>query len=225
MLFKEYCGRITVCLLGLAIYAVGLVFGVFAGSAGTNGWNTLAIGLSDISGMSFGTAGFVIGASILIIDFIGKGKLGIGTVMNIFVVSILCDVFLKVLSFIPEPRNTLMGVIYTLTGQMILAFSTVIYMKAALGAGPRDTLMVIIGKRFPNAPIGAVRFGIEIAAMIAGILMGASFGIGSVLVIALQASFLQFACRVCRFEPRAVVNEDFADTFRRIRDSIRSKQE
>ena len=53
--------------------------------------------------------------------------------------------------------------------------------------------------------------------LLAGVLMGASFGIGTVLVIALQASFFQFACKVCRFEPRDIRNEDLADTLRRIR--------
>ena len=113
---KEYGRRIAICITGLALYALGTVFGVFAGAAGTNGWNTMAIGLSNVTGMSFGTAVFAIGAALL-----------------------------------------------------------------------------------------------------AGVVMGAAFGIGTVLVIVLQASFFQFACRVCRFEPRSVINEDLADTVKRIR--------
>jgi len=97
-----------------------------------------------MTGMTFGRAVFVIGVVILVIDFLGKGKL------------------------------------------------------------------------FPQIPIGIVKFAIEIAALLAGIIMGASFGIGTVLVIALQASFFQFACRVCRFEPRDTVIEDVRDTVQRI---------
>ncbi|MBE6018749.1 MAG: hypothetical protein E7230_00195 [Clostridiales bacterium] len=213
---KEYCKRIVICTIGLALFALGTVFGVLAGAAGTNGWNTLAIGTANVTGMTFGTAVLVTGAAVLLIDLLGKGKLGIGTFMNVFLISWMSDVFLKILAFVPEPPNVFVGVIYTLAGQMITAFATILYMKPALGAGPRDTLMVVIGKKFPKAPIGIVRFAIEMAALLAGVLMGAPFGIGTVLVIALQASFLQFACRVCRFEPRDVRNEDLADTFRRI---------
>lgn len=218
---REYLGRIVICITGLALYALGTVFGVFAGDAGTNGWNTLAIGLSNITGMTFGTAVFAIGAVLLVIDFLGKGKLGLGTFMNVLLIPWMSDILLKLLSFIPDPPNVFTGVLYTLAGQMIIAFATVIYMRPALGAGPRDTLMVVTGKLMPGLPIGAVKFALEIAALLAGVIMGAAFGIGTVLVIALQASFFQFACKVCGFEPRDIKNEDLADTFRRIRGSGR----
>ena len=214
---KEYCKRIVICTIGLALYALGTVFGVFAGDAGTNGWNTLAIGTANVTGMSFGTAVFAIGAVLLVIDFLGKGKLGLGTFMNVLLIPWMSDIFLKTMTFIPEPPNLFVGVVYTLAGQMIIAFATVVYMRPALGAGPRDTLMVVIGKQVRKIPIGIVKFVIEIVALLAGVLMGASFGIGTVLVIALQASFFQFACKVCRFEPRDIRNEDLADTLRRVR--------
>lgn len=214
---KEYGRRIAICITGLALYALGTVFGVFAGAAGTNGWNTMAIGLSNVTGMSFGTAVFAIGAALLVIDFLGKGKLGLGTFMNVLLIPWMSDILLKALSFIPDPPNIFVGTLYTLAGQMIIAFATVVYMRPGLGAGPRDTLMVVTGKLVPKVPIGMVKFVLEIAALLAGVVMGAAFGIGTVLVIALQASFFQFACRVCRFEPRSVINEDLADTLKRIR--------
>ena len=76
---REYFKRIIICIAGLALYALGTVFGVFAGSAGTNGWNTIALGLSKTTGISFGTAVLTVSVVILIIDFFGKGKLGLGT--------------------------------------------------------------------------------------------------------------------------------------------------
>lgn len=214
---KEYFSRVAICVTGLALYALGNYFGVLAGSAGTNGWNTMALGLSNATGMSFGTSVFAISAAILIIDFLGKGKLGIGTFLNAFLIAVLSDFFLNILTFIPAPPNMFVGVLYTLFGQLIIAFATVVYMKPGLGAGPRDTLMVITGKLIPNLPVGLFKFVLEIMALAAGILMGADFGIGTVLVIALQASFFQFACYVCRFEPRDVRNEDLIDTWNRMK--------
>ena len=93
----------------------------------------------------------------------------------------------------------------------------VFYMRTALGAGPRDTLMVIIGKKFPRAPIGLVRMGIELVALLIGVLLGAPFGVGTVLVTVLQSGIFQTACRLCRFEPRAVVHEDFLQVIRNLR--------
>ena len=214
-MLREYTKRLIICISGLAFFALGNYFGVLAGSAGTNGWNTLAQGIAKSNGMTFGTGVFLVSVVILLIDFLGKGKLGIGTFLNAFLIPVFSDIFLAVLTFVPKPPNMAVGVVYTLLGQLMIAFASVIYMKPGLGAGPRDTLMIISGKKLPKVPIGVIKFGLEILALIAGVILGAPFGIGTVLVVALQASFFQFACKVMRFEPRTVENEDLADTWRR----------
>ena len=211
----EYLKRFSVCLLGLFFYAVGNFLGVKAGSAGTNAWNTLSLGLVETAGISFGTAGLIISFIVIGIDVIGKGKIGFGTLMNAVIISIFADILLNNLTFIPVAPNNIVGALYTLIGQSVISFATILYMKPALGCGPRDTLMVIIGRKFPKAPIGTVKFGLEVAVLVVGIVLGAPFGIGTVLVMALQAAIFQFVCRICRYEPRDIVHEDFADTYRR----------
>lgn len=205
--------------LGLVVYGLGNAFGVLAGSAGTNAWGTLNIGVSKLLGFSYGTASLVIGLAIIVIDLIGRGKIGFGSILNIFIISVISDTWIRLIRFLPPPGNMLAGVGYSLIAQVIIAFATVLYMSPALGAGPRDTLMILVGKKLPNIPIGVVKFGIEVFALAAGVLLGAPFGFGTVLSMALQASFFQFACRICRFEPRRVKHEDVLDTIRRIRGS------
>lgn len=218
-LAKEYLRRFAVMCLGLVVYGLGNAFGVLAGSAGTNAWGTLNIGVSKLLGFSYGTASLVIGLAIIVIDLIGRGKIGFGSILNIFIISVISDTWIRLIRFLPPPGNMLAGVCYSLIAQIIIAFATVLYMSPALGAGPRDTLMILVGKKLPNIPIGIVKFGIEVFALAAGVLLGAPFGVGTVLAMALQASFFQFACRVCRFEPRSVNHEDVLDTIRRIRGS------
>ena len=215
-MLKEYIKRFACCILGLFFYGLGSFLGVMAGTAGTNAWSTLALGISDLSGISYGTATFSISLVIIAIDFFGKGKLGFGTLLNAILVPTFAEMLLNIFSFIPPSSNVIVGTICTLAGQTVIAFASILYMKPALGCGPRDTLMVIIGKKFPKAPIGTVKFGIEIAVLAIGFLMGAPFGIGTVLVMALQASIFQFVCRLCRYEPRDIKHEDFFETTRRI---------
>ena len=64
--------------------------------------------------------------------------------------------------------------------------------------------------------IGLVKFLLEVGALGGGFLLGAPVGIGTILVMALQASLFQFACKTCRFEPRDAVHEDVIDTLRGI---------
>ena len=215
-MIKEYCRRFFLCALGLACFSVGNVFGVHAGSAGTNAWNTLALGISGTTSLSFGTATLLLSVVIVMADIVFKGRIGFGTLMNAFLIAWFSDLFLGVFSFLPNAQNQWIGAILTIVGQTIISFSTILYMLPRLGCGPRDTLMVIIGKRFPKAPIGVVKFCMELAVMLIGVLLGAPFGVGTVLIMALQASIFQFACRVCRYEPRNVVHEDLIETMRRI---------
>lgn len=213
---KSYVKRFVIVLLSLAFFAMGNVFCVLAGSAGTNAWNTLALGMSGTWDLSFGTATLLISITIVVIDIIFKGKIGFGTLMNATLVAFFSDLFINWFSFIPAAQSQFVGVIYALIGQLILSFGAVFYMSPGLGAGPRDTLMIILGNRFPKAPIGTVKFGMEIGVMLAGVLLGAPFGFGTVLSIATQSSLFQLACKVCRYEPRDAVHEDMVETVRKI---------
>lgn len=214
-MFREYCRRTLLCVAGLALYGFGNVFSVKAGDVGTNAWNTLAMGISDASGVSFGTATLLISCVIVLFDIVGRGKLGFGTVLNMLLIPVFSDFFLDLFAAFPTAPNMVWGMVYTLGAQLVLSFALVLYMSAALGCGPRDTMMVIIGRKMPKAPIGLVKFLLEAAVLVVGVLMGAPFGLGSVLVLALQASMFQFACWVCRYEPRKAEHENFLGTVRR----------
>ena len=213
---KEYTKRVLICMLGLALCGLASALGVLAGEVGTNAWSTLALGLQRLTHQSFGTCTFLVSLSIVVIDLLGRGKLGFGSLLNIIFVSYFSDFFLEHLAFLPVAESPVLGLVYTLSGQLLMAFAVLLYMIPALGCGPRDTLMVLIGKKVPKVPIGGVRFCIEAAALCVGLLLGAPFGLGTVLVMALQASLFQFACRVTGIEPRSIVHEDFAATCRRI---------
>ena len=214
-MIREYTKRFALCMAGLFCYGFGNVFSVKAGDVGTNAWNTLAMGISETAGVTFGTATMLISCVIILIDIVGRGKLGFGSLLNFIFIPVFSDLCMKWFAFVPDAPNMVWGMVYTLCTQLWLSFALVLYMKPALGCGPRDTLMVILGRKMPKVPIGAVKFILEAAALAAGTLLGAPFGLGSVLVLVLQASMFQFACWVCRYEPRAVEHENFMDTIKR----------
>lgn len=211
---KNYPKRLLLCITGLMLYGLGSFFGVIAGSAGTNAWSTLSLGVAGRLAVSYGTGNIVISILVLGVDLLCKGKLGIGSVLNAFLVAVFSDFFINTFTFFPPAESLALGVVYTLLGQVIIAFATIVYTLPALGCGPRDTLMVIIGRRFARFPIGSVKFGMEILVLLLGVLLGAPFGIGTVLVMALQASIFQLVCRICHYEIRDIEHEDLIDTYR-----------
>lgn len=218
-MLREYFKRFTLCIAGLLFFGLGNALGVYAGEAGTNAWTTLALGISGASGMLFGTAVLLIGFVVLVIDFFGRGKIGFGTILNMVLVAYFSQIFADLLALLPKISGQLEGSAVSLLGQTVISFATIVYMKARLGCGPRDTLMVLVGNRFPRLPIGSVKFGLELVVLFIGFILGAPLGLGSVLVMALQAAIFQAVCRLCRYEPRDEEHEDVRDTLLRIRGS------
>ena len=214
---KNYIKRLVYCNLGLFLMGFSSMLCVRAGEVGTNAWNTLSIGINARTGLSFGTATFVVSLLIMLIAFTGQGKLGLGSVCNVVLIPVFSDLCLKWCAFIPEATNPVVGILFTLAGQTLTSVAAVIYMRPALGCGPRDTLMVLLGKKFPKVPIGVIRLAVECTALVAGVLLGAPFGIGTVLVMVLQASIFQAVCKVMRCEPRDVPHESIKDSLAKMK--------
>ena len=103
-----------------------------------------------------------------------------------------------------------------LIGPIILSVGMILYMKPELGCGPRDTLMVQLGKRFPRANIGIVRFAMDITVFFIGVLLGAPYGWGSVFAIGCNSFIMQGIFRIFGFESRSLTHESLADTVKGI---------
>ena len=137
-MLKEYTKRFIYCGLSLMLYGFGSFLGVKAGAAGTNAWNTLSLGISEMTGVSFGTATLLISVVIVAIDFFGKGKLGFGTLLNALLIPLFSDLFLALFAFMPNASGAVAGALCTLAGQTIVSFATILYMLPALGSYRRS---------------------------------------------------------------------------------------
>ena len=60
-----------------------------------------------------------------------------------------------------------------------MGVGTALYLGAGLGAGPRDSLMVV-GAQRTRFRIGVVRATLELCALAAGVALGGTFGVGTV---------------------------------------------
>jgi uncharacterized membrane protein YczE len=67
-----------------------------------------------------------------------------------------------------------------LAGIVLIGPATAFYIGADLGAGPRDTLM-LVGARRTRFRVGVVRGALELTALVIGIVLGGTFGVGTVL--------------------------------------------
>ena len=63
------------------------------------------------------------------------------------------------------------------TGPVIVAIASGLYLSGGLGPGPRDGLMTGIGRR--GFTIWKVRTAIEVGALVIGVLLGGTIGVGT----------------------------------------------
>ena len=89
-----------------------------------------------------------------------------------------------------------------------------IYMRAAQGCGPRDSLLVGLGKRMPKVPIGVVEIILWSAVTLAGWLLGGPVGIGTLISTFGAGAVMQIVYNLLRFEPRNIVHMDVFETTR-----------
>lgn len=192
--------------LGLFVLAFGQYFCVSA-NIGLAPWDCLAMGLSNYIPLNFGNCCSLVSITIVIIDILMKENIGLGTVMDALLVGQYLN-FFRFLNFIPEFHNPLLGVLCMAVGLFFMALGQTIYMAGGLGSGPRDSLMIAIGKRIRKVPISVVSFMIMLVVVLVGWLMGGPIGIGTVFSVVFTGVAMQIVYMMFHIELREIVQLD-----------------
>lgn len=214
----SYLKRTVSLAFGLFLYALGLAFSIRA-NVGLAPWDAFTIGVSTITGLTYGQITILTGIVIISFAVFLKEKLGFGTILNTLFVGIFVDLILAA-DLIPMLNNYWLGLLLLFLGQVVLSLASYFYLRAGLGAGPRDSLMIALGKRLPNVPIGFVRGGIEGTVLLIGFLLNAKVGLGTVMAVFGIGTILQTTFTLLHFDVKAVAHESVIDTLRNIKDNV-----
>lgn len=204
--------RLLRVLLGISCYAMGSYLGIQA-NIGLGAWEAFGVGVSGVTGILYGDVTVLTGIVILALDLALGEKIGIGTLLNTVLVGKLVDLY-QYIGLVPRMNSFALGLLLMLLGQVILCLGVYLYVGAGLGAGPRDSLMVALGKRLSRIPIGLVRGVIEGGVLVIGWLLGAKVGIGTILSVFGIGFVMQATFRVLHFDVKRVVHESVPETIR-----------
>jgi uncharacterized membrane protein YczE len=208
---KKYLKKLIRLIIGLFIYALGLVLCIYA-DIGLAPWDAFGIGVSKVTGISYGNVSIITGILILVaLVLIFKEKIGFGTIFNTILIGAFADLIIS-LNIIPYMTNFFAGLIMLLTGQIVICYATYLYISVGLCSGPRDSLMVALGKKFPKVPIGIIKSSIEGTVLLIGWLLGAKVGLGTVIYVFTIGFALQTIFRLLKFDVKSVVHESVFDT-------------
>ena len=197
---------------GLLIFAFGVHLTIFA-NIGLAPWDCLGMGLSYHIPLNYGLSMTAIAVCVVLLDLLLRERIGFGTLIDALLTGNFVQLFNDLNPF-PENGSLWLGVALMLLGFVFMALGMLVYMKAAQGCGPRDALLVGLGKRLPRLPIGAVEILLWSVVLLLGWLLGGPVGIGTLISTFGAGAVMQLVYRLLRFEPRDIRHRDFLEIAR-----------
>ncbi len=147
---------------------------VVAADLGLAPWDVFHQGVSLSIDLSLGIVIILTSLVVLLLWIPIKERPGIGTIANAILVGAVFEIAFPLLE---NTDGTVARWLLLAGGIVLNGIGTGMYIGAGLGPGPRDGLMTGLAARGPS--IRVVRTGIEITVLLAGIVLGGSFGIGT----------------------------------------------
>lgn len=206
---RRIIGEWLKILVGLTFFAYGVHLTICAG-IGLSPWDCLGTGISYHTPLNYGMAMTWMSVLILVIDFLLREKIGFGTIIDALFTGNAAQFFNDHDPFsnklLPEfaDENYLLLTAVLIAGLYFMAFGQYIYMKNGQGCGPRDSLLIGIGKRLPKVPIGVIEILLLAVVLLTGVFLGGPVGSGTIITTFGTGAAMQMVFRGLRFDPRAI---------------------
>lgn len=194
--------RAPFLVAGLFLFAFGIVLLLESG-LGLSPWDVLNQGISEHTALSFGTANIVVALVVLVVAWRLGARIGPGTVANAVLIGLFVDLLLRI-DAIEELADAPLAsrVALLVSGILVIGLGSAFYIGAALGAGPRDSLMLVLAAR-TGTRIGVVRTVLEASVTAVGFALGGTIGIGTLAFALGIGPAVELAFWVLRRSPLA----------------------
>lgn len=200
-------------------------FGVYLtihADLGAAPWDVFNLGLSKTFGIVYGNVSIMVSAAVLIADIALREPIGIAMIIDAVVVGKSVD-FFNYIDIVPVPDRLWKGVIMIVVGLAVIGYTQFTYMRASLGCGPRDTLLVGLKKRIKKIPIGAVSIALLSIVTLAGWLLGGKVGIGTVICAFAAGPIMQLAFCTVRFDATGIHHQNLFESAKVFAAAFRKK--
>ena len=185
--------RFVALIAGLLLVATGIV-AMLESRLGLPPWDVLHQGIADHTPLTLGVVSILVGLAIVVVSWVSGAPPGIGTIANAVVIGAAIDVLLSLQAVDSLSETSLAGrVTLVAAGIALFGLGSALYIGAGLGAGPRDSLMIVLTRR-TGRRIGLVRGVMEVTVLLAGLLLGGVAGVATLALALLvgpsvEASF------------------------------------
>jgi len=174
---KQFAYRCFYITIAFMIIGVGIDLSVKA-NLGVSSWTVFHLGIAKHIGFTQGQVSQAVGLAIIALSYFLGIRPALGTIMNMVLIGWFYDLSVYY-AVIPEASSIPVSAFYILVSVFLTGFGGAMYMSAGLGAGPRDSLMLALTKRF-NWPVGRIKTTMEVTVLILGWILGGPVGVGTI---------------------------------------------
>ena len=190
---SEKVKRILMTVFGVSICGISVGFFSYS-DLGMDPFQVLAHGLWGLTNMGFGTFYVIINAVMLVvIFFVNKRKIGLGTLINLFLIGYISEFSEYVLSKLVPAPSFAGRLIILAVAVVVMCLSSALYFTADLGVSTYDAVALTIDERTPEKiQFRFIRIGTDLICVIIGGLLGATVGIGTIITAFFMGPLIAF---------------------------------
>lgn len=175
---------------GLIVLAFGFTMIIKADRLGIGPWDVLNVGLFKNFGLTIGTWAILVGLAVILTTVIFTRKIPqIGTFLNMLLIGIFIDFFYWIL---PDVETLGAQIAMFIVGLFIGGYGVGLYVSPRMGAGPRDSLMLLLVDK-TGLSISVVRTSMEVSVALIGWALGGPVGIGTIAVALFTGKIVQIS--------------------------------
>lgn len=186
-------GRLTLLVGGCVVLGVGVAL-LLTADLGSDGYSTLVNGIALSTGLQFWLANLVVGVVFVAAAAARKVYPGVGTVVQVGLVGVTVSVALDLMST-PDGWPLRIGLL--VLAFPVLAIGIAAYLGSRTGAGPAEAAGLAWD---PPVPFRWSYSAVQGGGALAGWLLGATIGPGTIAVILLLGPLVDLAARLMRVD-------------------------
>lgn len=170
--------RVVVLVVSCAVLGVGVTL-LLRAALGSDGYSTFINGLHLSTGIAFSVVNIGAAVILVLLAWWKGARPGLGTVVQPVVTGIVVDVGLRV---VDQPASMVARILMLAAAFVIVVLGVAGYLATDTGAGPAEALAVAWDPPFPFRWSYSL---FQAVGALVGWLLGASLGVGTVIVVLL----------------------------------------
>jgi uncharacterized membrane protein YczE len=200
---RAFLPRFLLLNFGLALYGFALAL-AYRANLGLHSWGIFQTSLTHYLPFTYGQMTILVGAVLIAVSWIAHIPPGVGTLCNMAFIGLWLDAFTR---WLPIVQHVAVRAGLLALSLLVLGIASALYLKAGLGAGPRDSFMLAV-MRWTGWRVRTARSVIEITVFAIGVLLNRSeVEIGTVLLTFGIGPVVDYALHLFRVLPAPAIEQ------------------